>query len=71
MHKIAGVRSVGRTASVAHLLAVAVVGSNQRFAVEFKKFRNDAGTTCVHCLYRFDAGLDHPGVTDHVGIGEV
>ena len=71
MHTVAGVRCVRRSVRVAHLFAVAVVRGDQRFAVKLEKFCDNSGTTSIHCLHRFDAGLDHTGVTHHVGICQI
>ena len=71
MHKVGGVRGVRRAVRIAHLLAISVVGSDDTFAAEIEKLRDDAGDTFVHGLHGFDSRIDNPGVPDHVWIGKV
>jgi hypothetical protein len=35
MHKVGGVRGVGRSIGIAHLLAISMIGSDDTFAIKF------------------------------------
>ena len=69
--EIGGVGGVGRAVGVAHQLAVAVVGRDEELAAEGERLFHDLAHAVVDRFHGFDAGLDHAGVADHVGIGEV
>ena len=71
MHKVARVRGIGRTIGIAHLLAIAVVGSHDGFAVELEESWDDPRHAFIHRLYRFDSCFDDACVADHVRICEV
>src|SRR5436190_18714351 len=70
MHKIACVRSIRRTITVAHLLAIAVVGGHDGFAVKLEKIGNNPRHAFIHCLYSFDSCFDRASMADHYDIGE-
>ena len=66
--RVGGIRGAVR---IAHQLAVAMVGGDQSFAAQRKHFWNNPAAAGVDRFYGFDPGLDHAGVTYHVGIREV
>ena len=71
MHQVGGVRGVGRAVGIAHVFAVAVVRGDEQFAAEAQGFLDDGFHARVDGFHRLDGGLDHAGMADHVGVGEV
>ncbi len=64
-----GVRLAGH--DVLHLLDVAVIGGDQRFASDLFQRFNDPSDTLVQAFHRLDRGLEHAGVANHVAVGVV
>ena len=48
-----------------------MVGGDETFSAEIKKFRNDSRATFVHRLNGLDAGFDNSSVTNHIGVREI
>ncbi len=64
-----GVGGVGLTSLfVQHLLGVTVVGSDQALATHFGQGVGHATDAVVNGFTRFDGGIEHTGVTNHVAI---
>ena len=56
---------------VQHDICVSVVCSQQDLTSLFKDCVNDAGNTVIQCFDGLHCSRHNPGVTDHIGIGEV
>ena len=70
-HRVERVRGVGRAVLLEHLVGVAVVGGDDARAALGVDRLDDPAEALVDGLDRRDRRLDHAGVADHVGVGEV
>ena len=65
------VRRVRAAVGLEHVVGVAVVGGHDADAARLVHRLHDPAEALVHGLDGLHRGLDHPGVADHVRVGEV
>ena len=71
MDEVGGVGGVGRAVGLEHLFAVPVVGGDEGLSAFFQEGIEDTTGAGIDGFDGPDRGGEDPGMTDHIGVGEV
>ena len=71
MDQVGGMRGVGRSIGIPHLLTVAVIGRDEAGATLSKNCRDDSRKAGINSFDRLDPSGNDARMADHVGVRQI